>query len=73
MYDEPYLESCCRSALHRLVLAGEIGRPDGLKDGRCLDRLVELGLARRCADRVDVTEAGRARHGSEVLRPSTAP
>ena len=33
MWDEPYLETCCRSALHRLVLSGAVGRPPDLKDG----------------------------------------
>ena len=73
MYDEPYLESCCRSALHRLVLAGAAGRPEapgeGLKDSRCLARLAELGLACRAADgQMRPTEAGLARHRAEVLR-----
>ncbi len=69
MYDEPYLETCCRSALHRLVLSAELGRPGGLKDGRCLERLAAMGLAQPVPDdRFAVTEAGRARHASEVLK-----
>jgi hypothetical protein len=73
MWDEPYLESCCRSALHRLVLAGAAGRPegqsDGLKDGPCLRRLAGMGLATQRADeRFAVTEAGAARHAREVLK-----
>jgi hypothetical protein len=69
MWDEPYLETCCRSALHRLVLVQEIGRPDGLKDGPCLHRLSEMGLAERRPDgRYRLTEAGRGRHASEVLK-----
>jgi hypothetical protein len=67
-WDQPYLETCCRSALHRLTLAGAIGRPDGLKDGPCLARLVEMELACRRADgRYAATEAGRRRHEQEVL------
>ncbi len=69
MWDEPYLETCCRAALHRLSLAGAIGRPPGLKDGPCLERLRRLGLSQARADgRFDLTEAGAARHQSEVLR-----
>jgi DNA-binding transcriptional regulator PaaX len=69
MWEEPYLETCCRSALHRMHLAGPLGRPDGLKDGPCLARLAERGLARRRLDgRYELTEAGRARHAAEVLR-----
>lgn len=69
MWDEPYLETCCRATLHRLVLAGATGRPDGLKDGPCLARLAGMGLARRREDgRFALTAAGTARHGQEVLR-----
>lgn len=69
MWNEPYLETCCRSALHRLVLCGDAARPAGLKDGPCLHRLHGLGLAAPRADgRYAITDAGRARHGSEILR-----
>lgn len=69
MWNEPYLETCCRSALHRLVLAGEQGRPGGLKDGPCLARLAEMLLARQRPDgRFEPTEAGAARHRTEVLK-----
>lgn len=69
MWDEPYLETCCRATLHRLVLAGATGRPDGLKDGPCLARLAGMGLAQRREDgRFALTEAGIARHAREVLR-----
>jgi hypothetical protein len=69
MWNEPYLETCCRSALHRLVLSGRIGRPQGLKDGACLARLAGMGLARVGPDgRYAVTEAGCSRHAQEVLR-----
>jgi hypothetical protein len=67
MYDQPYLETCCRSALHRLVLAGEVGRPGGMKDGPCLVRLCEEGFAQAREDgRFVVSEAGRVRHGQEI-------
>jgi len=75
MWNEPYLETCCRSALHRLTLCGDAGRPSGLKDGRCLDRLAGLGLARRRPDgRYEPSEAGLARHARDILKqPRTAP
>ncbi len=67
MWDEPYLETCCRSALHRLMLAGPVGRPGGLKDGPCLVRLAEMGLAcERVDGRFGATEAGAARHLIEI-------
>jgi hypothetical protein len=69
MWDEPYLETCCRSALHRLVLCGATGRPGEQKDGPCLRRLAGMGLARERPDRrFEITEAGRARHAQEVLK-----
>lgn len=69
MWDEPYLETCCRSALHRLVLCGAVGRPAGLKDGPCLERLAGLGLAVIRPDgRYDLTDAGRTRHRREIMR-----
>jgi hypothetical protein len=69
MWNEPYLETCCRSALHRLTLVGATGRPQGLKDGPCLDRLQGLGLARLRSDgRFEITEAGVDRHGAEILK-----
>ena len=68
MWDEPYLETCCRSALHRLVLCGDVGRPPGLKDGPCLRRLTGMGLAcERVDGRYAITVAGDARHDSEIL------
>ena len=67
MWDQPYLETCCRAALHRLVLAGSIGRPPALKDGPCLERLATDGFARQRADsRYELTEAGEARHRLEI-------
>jgi hypothetical protein len=69
MWREPYLETCCRSALHRLVLSGATGRPDGLKDGPCLQRLAGMGLARPRDDgRYEPTPAGMERHAEEILR-----
>ena len=68
MWDEPYLETCCRSALHRLALAGAAGRPAGLKDGPCLQRLATMRLVRARDDgRYELTAEGAARHAGEVL------
>jgi hypothetical protein len=68
MWNRPYLETCCRSALHRLVLSGCIGRPQGLKDGACLARLAGMGLARVRSDgRYGITSVGYSRHAQEVL------
>ena len=73
MWDEPYLETCCRSALHRLTLCGPIGRPGGLKDGPCLARLSRMDLARQRADgRYEITATGRARHAQYVLKQTEA-
>ncbi|HEV7267812.1 MAG TPA: hypothetical protein VGN83_23340 [Falsiroseomonas sp.] len=69
MWNEPYLETCCRSALHRLTLVEAAGRPTGLKDGPCLERLSGMGLARLRSDgRFEITAAGLDRHGSEILK-----
>jgi hypothetical protein len=71
MFNEPYLETCCRAALHRLLLSGAIGRADGLKDGPCLARLAGMGLVRKVEDgRYRATPAGRTRHAREVLKVS---
>ena len=72
VWNEPYLETCCRSALHRLVLSGGIGRPAGMKDGACLVRLAGLGLAQQRDGRFSCTEAGVLRHASEVLKRPAA-
>lgn len=67
MWKQPYLETCCRSALHRLVLAGPPGRPPGTKDSSCLERLAAMRLATRHPDgRWTVTGTGLHRHASEV-------
>jgi hypothetical protein len=71
VWNEPYLETCCRSALHRLALAGPPGRPAGLKDGNCLARLAAMSLARQRDDgRYHITPAGSLRHAREVLKRS---
>ena len=74
VWNEPYLETCCRSALHRLVLSGSAGRPLGLKDGPCLTRLAGMGLAEpRGEGRFAITASGAERHAREVLkRPAAA-
>jgi hypothetical protein len=72
MWKQPYLETCCRSALHRMVLSGATGRPPGLKDGPCLQRLAGMGLARLRDDgQYEPTQAGTARHAAEILRQPT--
>jgi hypothetical protein len=69
MWNEPYLETCCRAALHRLVLSGDGGRPGGLKDGPCLARLTGMGLAcERVDGRYGLTAEGSARHATEIMR-----
>ncbi len=68
MYDQPYLETCCRSALHRLLLCGAAARPPGLKDGPCLSRLTAMGLARVRPDgRFEITASGHERHAAEIV------
>jgi|GEM_PF-1009266 hypothetical protein len=68
-WTEPYLETCCRAALHRLTLAGLLGRPAGLQDGPCLERIAGMGLARLRGDgRYEPTAGGLRRHATEVLR-----
>ena len=68
MESEPYLETCCRAALHRLVLSGDAGRPAGLADEPCLRRLIGMDLCLQREDgRFDVTISGRQRHAVEIL------
>jgi len=68
MWNEPYLETCCRSALHRVKLTGEAGRPPALKDGPCLVRMAKMGLVCERADgRYGITMEGEAVHRSAVL------
>jgi hypothetical protein len=69
MWSQPYLETCCRAAMHRLHLCGDIGRPSGLADDPCLRRLSDMGLCHRREDgRFAITEAGQQRHAMEVMR-----
>lgn len=69
VWNEPYLETCCRSALHRLYLAGVEGRPTDQMDGPCLSRLGEMGLcAAADSGRVSLTAGGKRRHATEVLK-----
>ena len=69
MWNEPYLETCCRSALHRLTVCGSVGRPPGLKDGPCLERLRSMAMVRQRADgRYEITGAGLERHASEIVK-----
>jgi len=69
VWNEPYLETCCRSALHRLMLSGAAGRPAGLKDGHCLARLAGMNLVRQRDDgRYEPTTDGVLRHAQEVLK-----
>ena len=69
MWNEPYLETCCRSALHRLALCGSAGRPATEKDRPCLERLAAMHLARDGEDgRFRATALGLERHRLEILR-----
>jgi hypothetical protein len=73
VWNGPYLETCCRSALHRLTLCGRTGRPAVLKDGPCLARLTGMSFARERDDgRYEITEAGLVRH-AQVVRSRSAP
>lgn len=73
MWKQPYLETCCRAALHRLVLTADGGRPGALKDGPCLERLTGMGFAKARPDgRYQVTDAGRERHRTEILKGPAA-
>lgn len=72
VWKEPYLETCCRSALHRLCLSGALGRPNGLQDDPCLKRMQGMGFVAQSAQgRFVVTDAGVARHAQEVLKLGT--
>lgn len=67
MLTQPYLETCCRSALHRLMLAASAGRPAETKDSGCLARLERMGLAIRQPDgRCVISEAGIRRHATII-------
>jgi hypothetical protein len=72
VWNEPYLETCCRSALHRLMLSAAAGRPAGQKDGPCLGRLAAMGLAAPRSDgRYAITPAGLVQHARMVAKSST--
>jgi hypothetical protein len=72
MWTDPYLETCCRSALHRVMLCGMAGRPQGLKDGSCLARLAGMGMVCQREDgRFILTARGARWHAAEV--PKRAP
>ncbi|MFO1023835.1 MAG: hypothetical protein U1E70_01520 [Acetobacteraceae bacterium] len=72
MWREPYLETCCRAALHRLHLCGPRGRPPGAGDEGCLRRLAAMGLCCLGGDgRFALTASGRSRHAQEILRSET--
>jgi hypothetical protein len=69
MWNQPYLETCCRAALHRLRLSGPGGRPADSQDAGCLARLATMGLAVQDDDgRWTMTETGAERHADEIAR-----
>jgi hypothetical protein len=69
VWDEPYLETCCRAALHRLHLAGPAGRPGDQMDGPCLRRLAGKGLVTELnGGRFVMSPDGTARHAAEVMK-----
>ena len=73
MWNEPYLETCCRAALHRLFLTHGGTRPAGLPDEPCLRRLCTMGFAEEVTpERFAMTETGAKRHESEVLKKAAA-
>jgi hypothetical protein len=72
MWNQPYLETCCRAALHRLHLCGEVGRPAAMLDAPCLDRLTAMDLCGLRADgRFIITAEGVQRHANEILKRPT--
>ncbi|HTZ71295.1 MAG TPA: hypothetical protein VMB71_11645 [Acetobacteraceae bacterium] len=75
MWREAYLETCCRSALHRAMLAGQAGRPGDTRDRTCLERLAQRRLVVPSgAGRYVITEAGEVAHRTIVLkRPCDTP
>ena len=55
--------------MHRLYLCGQAGRPAGMLDEPCLERLAGLGLCDRRADkRFMMTREGTRRHANEILK-----
>jgi len=72
VWNQPYLETCCRAALHRLHLCGQAGRPAGQMDEPCQHRLVAMGLCRvGRGGRFTISQAGQQRHATEVLKTSS--
>jgi len=72
VWNQPYLETCCRAALHRLHLAADDGRPGDRMDATCLVRLSGMGLSVERGDgRFTLTPDGVRRHASEVLKRPT--
>ncbi|MBS0985075.1 hypothetical protein [Acetobacter thailandicus] len=68
VWNQPYLETCCRSSLHRLCLTGASGRPSGLRDDPCLERMQKMGFVQHSPQgRFLATDAGYARYRQEVL------
>jgi hypothetical protein len=73
VWNQPYLETCCRAALHRLYLAADDGRPGDRMDAPCLIRLSGMGLSEQCCDgRFVLTPDGARRHATEVLKQAPA-
>ncbi|WP_254073440.1 hypothetical protein [Acidisphaera sp. S103] len=73
VWDQPYLETCCRAALHRLYLCGPAGRPSGLMDDPCQRRLAAMGLCCQAPNGgFIITEAGRQRHATDILKRAAA-
>ena len=71
MWDQPYLETCCRSALHRLQLSGQGGRPPDLLDSKCLFRIASMGLCDQRPDgRFVINAEGAATTCRRVLATS---
>ncbi len=68
VWTQPYLETCCRAALHRLYLAGSAGRPADQMDCPCLERLAAMGHCVRSGQRFKLTSDGTQRHATEVLK-----
>jgi hypothetical protein len=67
VWDQPYLETCCRAALHRLRLAKTLGRPTDVPDIACLKRLAKMGLCMQRSDGFyEINESGIERHDREV-------
>ncbi|MEA2777349.1 MAG: hypothetical protein QOF90_2755 [Acetobacteraceae bacterium] len=74
VWNQPYLETCCRAALHRLHLCGQAGRPPGLMDEACQRRLADMGFCSIGADgRCMITRTGQRRHADEVLKTQAEP